>query len=66
MAVGGDFGDKPNDGNFCTNGVIFADRTLSAKSYEVKKIHQPISVTAEGNGNYKITNKRFHAGLNDL
>lgn len=66
MAVGGDFGDKPNDGNFCTNGVIFLDRTLSAKSYEVKKIHQPLSVTAEGNGKYKITNKRFHAGLNDL
>ena len=40
MAVGGDFGDKPNDGNFCTNGVIFSDRTLSAKSYEMKKIHQ--------------------------
>ena len=66
MAVGGDFGDKPNDGNFCTNGVIFADRTLSAKSYEVKKIHQPISVIAEGNGKYKITNKRFHACLDDL
>lgn len=66
MAAGGDFGDKPNDGNFCTNGVIFSDRTLSAKAYEVKKIHQPLSVTAEGNGKYKIANKRFHAGLGDL
>ena len=66
MAVGGDFGDKPNDGNFCTNGIIFADRTLSAKCYEVKKIHQPLSVTAEGSGKYKITNKRFHASLDDL
>lgn len=66
MAVGGDFGDKPNDGNFCTNGIIFSDRTLSAKSYEVKKIYQPLSVSAEGNGRYKITNKRFHADLDDL
>lgn len=66
MAVGGDFGDKPNDGNFCTNGIIFPDRTLSAKSYEVKKIYQPLSVSAEGNGRYKITNKRFHADLDDL
>ena len=34
--LGGDFGDTPNDGNFCTNGVIFSDRTYSA-AYEVKK-----------------------------
>lgn len=66
MASGGDFGDKPNDGNFCTNGVIFSDRTLSAKSYEVKKIHQPIRVEVLGDGKYKITNKRFHANLDDL
>lgn len=65
-AVGGDFGDFPNDGNFCTNGVIFADRTYSAKAYEVKKIHQPIAIEALGNGNYKFTNKRFHANLEDL
>ena len=32
MAFGGDFGDTPNDGNFCTNGVIFSDRTYSAKA----------------------------------
>lgn len=66
MATGGDFGDKPNDGNFCTNGIIFSDRTFSAKAYEVKKIHQPISVEVLGNGKYKITNKRFHTNLNDL
>lgn len=66
MAVGGDFGDKPNDGNFCTNGVIFSDRTLSAKSYEMKKIHQPIRIEALGNGKYRISNKRFHANMEDL
>lgn len=60
MAVGGDFGDRPNDGNFCTNGVIFADRTLSAKCYEVKKAYQPVGITALGNGKYRILNKRFH------
>ena len=67
MAVGGDFGDKPNDGNFCTNGVIFSDRTYSeGKAMEVKKIHQPVWVYALGDGKYKIINKRFHAGLDDL
>lgn len=66
MAAGGDFGDKPNDGNFCTNGVIFSDRTLSAKSYEVKKIHQPLRIEALEDDKYKITNKRFHSNLSDL
>lgn len=65
-AVGGDFGDRPNDGNFCTNGVIFSDRTYSAKALEVKKIHQPIRIEALGNGKYKVTNKRFHTNLDDL
>lgn len=66
MASGGDFGDKPNDANFCTNGVIFSDRTYAPKALEVKKISQPLAVESVGNGRYKITNKRFHAGLDDL
>ena len=67
MAVGGDFGDKPNDGNFCTNGVIYGDRTYSdGKALQVKKIHQPVWVYELGDGKYKVLNKRFHAGLDDL
>ncbi len=26
-ATGGDFGDKPNDVQFCANGIVFPDRT---------------------------------------
>ena len=63
---GGDFNDKPNDGNFCANGLIFSDRTFAAKGYEVKKMHQPVWVTPMGNGQYKITNKRFHNNIDDL
>lgn len=66
MAVGGDFGDKPNDGNFCTNGVIFSDRTFAAKALEVKKIHQPVGIENLGDGKYKVKNKRFHTNLEDL
>ena len=67
MAVGGDFGDKPNDGNFCTNGVIFSDRTYSeGKAIQVKKIHQPVWVYSLGNSQYRIVNKRFHTRLDDL
>lgn len=66
LAYGGDFADTPNDGNFCTNGVIFSDRTYSAKALEVKKISQPVVVEAVGGMKFKVTNKRFHAGLDDL
>ena len=27
-AYGGDFGDTPNDLNFCINGIVWPDRTL--------------------------------------
>jgi beta-galactosidase len=67
MAYGGDFGDQPNDGDFCGTGVIFADRTLSAKSLEVKKIYQPLHFTqGKDERTFHITNKRFHAAADDL
>ena len=49
-AYGGDFGDHPNDGTFCTNGLIFADYTLSAKSYNTKKIYQPVDFSMKEDG----------------
>jgi beta-galactosidase len=41
---GGDFGDKPNDDNFCTNGLVFPDRTPHPSLLEVKKVYQFIKV----------------------
>ncbi|NBC68759.1 DUF4981 domain-containing protein [Paenibacillus sacheonensis] len=46
MAYGGDFGEQPHDGNFCGNGLIFADRSVSPKLLEVKQCYQNASVTA--------------------
>ncbi|GHT04345.1 beta-galactosidase [Bacteroidia bacterium] len=67
MAYGGDFGDQPNDGNYCGTGVIFADRTLSAKSFEVKKVYQPLTFKKGGDERtVHISNKRFHATTGDL
>ena len=44
-AYGGDYGDKPNDGNFCCNGLVGPDRKPNPSLYEVKKIYQRIHVT---------------------
>ena len=45
-AYGGDFGDNPNDGNFCINGLVRPDWSLTAKSYNTKKIYQPLEFKA--------------------
>jgi len=39
-AYGGDFGDTPNDLNFCLNGILFSDLSLSPKAIEVKDCFQ--------------------------
>ncbi len=42
---GGDFGDSPNDGNFCCNGLVQPDRKPNPSLAEVKKVYQRIHVT---------------------
>lgn len=48
FAYGGDFNDKPNDGNFCFNGLVRADRTPNPSLYEVKKVYQRIRLVPVG------------------
>jgi len=45
-AYGGDFGDEPNDKNFCINGIVRPNRTPNPSLFEVKKGYQNISVKA--------------------
>lgn len=45
IAYGGDFHDRPNDLNFCMNGLILSDRTTTPKIQEMKFLYQ----------NYKLT-----------
>lgn len=65
-AYGGDFGDNPNDGNFCTNGVIFPDYTYSGKALNVKKIYQPADFVMKDSikGLFTVKNKLTFANLN--
>jgi beta-galactosidase len=43
-AYGGDYGDIPNDGNFCCNGILQPDRTPNPSLYEVKKVYQYVKI----------------------
>jgi len=65
FAYGGDFGDSPNDGNFSGNGLVFADRTVTPKLYEVKKCYQNIDIAAANlDGRLiRLTNKHLFVDL---
>ncbi len=43
---GGDWGDDPNDGYFCINGLFQPDLKPNPQAYEVKKVFQSISASA--------------------
>ncbi len=45
FAYGGDFGDQPNDGDFCIDGLNFPDRRPYPGLLEYKKILEPVEVT---------------------
>ncbi|KAF3434286.1 hypothetical protein FNV43_RR25389 [Rhamnella rubrinervis] len=58
-AYGGDFGDIPNDLNFCLNGLTWPDRTPHPALHEVKYVYQPIKVLLT-EGTVKIKNTHFY------
>ncbi len=64
-AYGGDFGDKPNDGIFCGNGILAADRTPHPALWEVKKVYQEIKVHPVDiqNGELQVENKYYFRNL---
>lgn len=57
FAYGGDFGDKPNDGNFCCNGLVRPDRTPNPHLHEVKKVYQRIETDHDAAAPGKLTVK---------
>ncbi|MGG4032930.1 glycoside hydrolase family 2 TIM barrel-domain containing protein [Paenibacillus cisolokensis] len=43
-AYGGDFGDEPNSGHFCVDGLLFPDRSVKPALLEFKKAIEPVAV----------------------
>lgn len=67
-AYGGDFGDVPNDGPFCMNGLVAPDRTPHPALAEVKKVFEPVRVewVDAAAGRARVTNRRSFTDLSDL
>jgi len=65
FAYGGDYGDTPNDGNFCLNGLVFPDRVVPPKLWEVKKVYQYIGMEAvdSADGRVRVHNKNHFTDL---
>lgn len=50
LLYGGDFDDRSTDYCFCTDGIIYADRTVSPKVQEVKHLYSNVKITPDSNG----------------
>ncbi|MFA7174294.1 MAG: glycoside hydrolase family 2 TIM barrel-domain containing protein [Kiritimatiellia bacterium] len=66
-AYGGDFGDYPNDGNLCCNGLIQADRRVTPQAAEVRYCYQcafvePIDLRK---GRFLVKNAFFFTNLKE-
>ena len=68
LAYGGDFGDAPNDLNFCCDGIVSAYREPHPALWEFKKLAQPLAVrwADAAAGRLEIASKRDFTDLGDL
>jgi beta-galactosidase len=68
FAYGGDFGDTPNDLNFCCDGIVSADRIPHPGLWEFKALAQPVAAAwvSQAKGQVEIRNKRDFTDLADL
>jgi len=67
-AYGGDFGDEPNDGNFCMDGLVYPDRTPHTGLLELKNVYAPVRTEAIDlrKGEIKVTNLYYFSNLSQL
>lgn len=71
-AYGGDYGDTPNDYNFCINGLINPDQDPHPGLLEYKKVLEPVRVLpVEGDGigaagRFRVQNRNHFTDLSGL
>ena len=67
IGYGGDSGEFTHDGSFCGNGLVFADRKLTPKIKEIKRLYQNVRFKAvdAGKGIIGIQNDFLFTNLNE-
>ena len=64
LSYGGDWGGgTADDGNFCANGLVDADRAPHPHLQEVRHVYQPVGVREAGPGAFAVTNKLLFTDL---
>ena len=66
LAYGGDYGDEPNSGNFCINGIVASDGSSKPATWEVKKVHQPVLTRWMDDLTAEVQNRYFFSDLSHL
>ena len=64
--MGGSFGDRPNDGDFCCNGLVTPERGVTPKLWEVKKVYQYVAFKDGGKDAVSVRNKYAFLSLDDF
>jgi beta-galactosidase len=66
-AYGGDFGDAPNDGNFCADGLVWPDRTPKPALWEHRALAAPVAIVFDPRTDrLSVTNRQDVADLSWL
>ncbi|EGA68189.1 cryptic beta-D-galactosidase subunit alpha [Vibrio sinaloensis DSM 21326] len=64
---GGDYGDYPNNYNFCMDGLVYPDQTPGPGLKEYKQVIAPVKIRATDAymGKFIVENKLWFSDLND-
>ncbi len=62
---GGDHGEKIHDGNFCCDGLVYPDRTLSVSALSMKNAYRPVRASLIRDG-LKFTNTLYFTDTKNL
>ncbi|MGZ9586055.1 glycoside hydrolase family 2 TIM barrel-domain containing protein [Paenibacillus marinisediminis] len=67
-AYGGDFGEKPHDGNFCLDGLVSPDRKPQIGLLELKEVYAPVRMQAMdlSSGKLSVTNRYDFSDLSKM
>ena len=66
FTYGGDFGDYPNDINFCVDGLVYPDRRVHTGLLELKQVIMPFFVRETADGKVAIKSRRFFKKSDDI
>ena len=66
LYFGGSFGDMPNDNDFCCNGIVTADRRVTPKLQQVKKVYQYVKIGQLTPGLLLLENRYSAFNLNEM